>query len=603
MKLFVSYARVDRPFCEQIVRTLETAHDVWFDRRLHAGKKWWDQIRSRLSWCEGFVYLLSPESIESEYCQKEYAIARDSGKLVFPVKIQSNAEVSEELLETQMVDFSDGLTPEAVALLMAGINIAEVEQTRYRVSRPPEDEIEAPVIETSEGSHAFATALDAYNAGRLDDALFKLMQVRESGYDPGRFVSLDNMIEEVRAALERQAYLREAERCYAPITHMVSVTAMRSQGCEAFAEFTQEFPDYDPQDIQGQCERHRRQQTRTTAQVKRRQTRASARPDWLNEPRAIIIGAVITGVLGLVGTAIATDGFGLGGSGTQQNPPTDVPTQQVAVVETQETVPEQPTDRPTDSPTGEPTPDSIDTPESVTPVGFIPVTRNADWEPVIEEKNGVRMALVPVGCFQMGSEDGGSDESPVHEVCFDEPFWIDVYEVTNEQYGEAASGCTDWSSDDNQPRICISWTDSLAHCESRGARLPTEAEWEYAARGPNELVYPWGNTFEADNVVYTENDPGGTAPVGSKPGGVSWVGAFDLSGNVWEWVNDWYDSGYYGTLADGVINPQGPDTGNARVLRGGSWFDSSFVVRAANRYGYIPSNGYGNLGFRCALSY
>jgi phage terminase large subunit-like protein len=209
MKLFVSYARVDRPFCEQIVRTLETAHDVWFDRRLHAGKKWWDQIRSRLDWCEGFVYLLSPESIESEYCQKEYAITRDVGKLIFPVKIQSNADVPEELLETQMVDFSDGLTPEAVALLMAGINIAEVERARHTV-HPVEAPVEAPVIQTAEGSAVFAAALDAYNAGRLDDALFKLMQVRESGYDPGRYVSLDDMIEDVQAALERPTGYRRA---------------------------------------------------------------------------------------------------------------------------------------------------------------------------------------------------------------------------------------------------------------------------------------------------------------------------------------------------------------------------------------------------------
>ena len=154
MKLFISYARVDRPFCEQIVHTLETAHTVWCDRRLHAGKKWWDQIRNRLDWCDRFVYLLSPESIESEYCQKEYAIARDSGKLIFPVKIQSNAPVPAELLETQMVNFSDGLTPEAVALLMAGINIAEVEQTQVRAGASQQSEVEPPILDTSEGSGA-----------------------------------------------------------------------------------------------------------------------------------------------------------------------------------------------------------------------------------------------------------------------------------------------------------------------------------------------------------------------------------------------------------------------------------------------------------------
>jgi len=231
------------------------------------------------------------------------------------------------------------------------------------------------------------------------------------------------------------------------------------------------------------------------------------------------------------------------------------------------------------------------------------VTRSADWEPYAETINGALMALVPAGCFQMGSQEGDSDELPVHEVCFEEPFWIDVYEVTNAQVEEAVPGCIWLSSGDNQPRICISWTDSLAHCESRGARLPTEAEWEYAARGPDGLVYPWGDAFVADNVVYGGNVGGETALVGSKPGGVSWVGAYDLSGNVWEWVNDWYAPGYYGTLADGAINPQGPDTGEYRVLRGGAWGDGSLGVRAAGRNRNAPDNSYPGGGFRCALSY
>ncbi len=253
---------------------------------------------------------------------------------------------------------------------------------------------------------------------------------------------------------------------------------------------------------------------------------------------------------------------------------------------------------PTDAPTTAPTQAPTRTPEPTPlPPGFTPVTRNADWEPVIAEHNGVPMALVPAGCFQMGSAEGDSDEEPVHEVCFEEPFWIDVYEVTNGQYGSSGY----WSGD-NLPREIVSWTDALAHCEARGARLPTEAEWEYAARGPDGLVYPWGNEFVAGNVVYSGNSGSRTWDVGSKPGGVSWVGAYDLSGNVWEWVNDWYDADYYETLPDGVVNPQGPDSGQYRVVRGGSWLVSRADARASCRVRDYPLIRYSVVGFRCALS-
>jgi serine/threonine protein kinase/formylglycine-generating enzyme required for sulfatase activity len=230
-----------------------------------------------------------------------------------------------------------------------------------------------------------------------------------------------------------------------------------------------------------------------------------------------------------------------------------------------------------------------------------PVTANDQWEPVIEEKNGIEMALVPAGCFRMGSLDGDSDEAPVHEVCAEEPFWIDLYEVTNEAFGSL--GCELYSSQPDQPRNCVNWVDALAHCEARGARLPTEAEWEYAARGPDRLVYPWGNEFVADNVVFSGNNPDSTALVGSKPNGVSWIGAYDLSGNVWEWVNDWYDSAYYSTLSNGMVNPLGPESGSRRALRGGSWGNDTGGLRAANRNWGTPGYIADDVGFRCALSY
>lgn len=244
---------------------------------------------------------------------------------------------------------------------------------------------------------------------------------------------------------------------------------------------------------------------------------------------------------------------------------------------------------------------------SVLEIALHGVNTNADWVPYFDTINGVEMALVPSGCFLMGSEDGHGTggEEPIHKVCFIEPFWLDVYEVTQNQFarleGEAESeSCFEGGS---RPRECVTWYEAKAFCELRGARLPKEAEWEYAARGPDGLRFPWGNDFVQENTVYPSNSRNETAEVGSKPGGVSWIGVYDLSGNVWEWVYDWYGEYYFGTLEDGTINPQGPENGTERVLRGGSWITQSVVRRIGIRYNEAPEKSSSIAGFRCALTY
>ncbi|MBZ0280686.1 MAG: formylglycine-generating enzyme family protein [Anaerolineae bacterium] len=145
----------------------------------------------------------------------------------------------------------------------------------------------------------------------------------------------------------------------------------------------------------------------------------------------------------------------------------------------------------------------------------------------------------------------------------------------------------------------ITWFEARDFCALRGGHLPTEAEWEFAARGPDGLTYPWGDDFIPENVVYRENSNNQTADVGSRPAGASWVGALDMGGNVWEWVNSLYQPYPY-DADDGREDLNRTDV--SRVVRGGSFFYDTVDLRAANRSGNDPSYRYGFAGFRCARS-
>jgi formylglycine-generating enzyme required for sulfatase activity len=231
------------------------------------------------------------------------------------------------------------------------------------------------------------------------------------------------------------------------------------------------------------------------------------------------------------------------------------------------------------------------------------VTSNSAWTPRVATFDGVEMVLVPPGCFMMGDTAGRSDELPVTLTCIDHPFYLDRYEVTNGQFelhhGQAQEA-SQWT-DPDQPRQRLTWFEARNYCQQRGehTRLPTEAEWEYAARGPDSLIYPWGNEL-ALNAVYLDTTQGHTVPVGNYPLDRSWVGAYDMAGNVREWVSTIYSIylHYPYTSADGREDPA--DTTSHRVMRGGGFLDGWGGVRAAIRNGVYPSYSNTDYGVRCA---
>jgi len=250
------------------------------------------------------------------------------------------------------------------------------------------------------------------------------------------------------------------------------------------------------------------------------------------------------------------------------------------------------------TPTPTSTPTLTHTP-TITPLP--PITANNQWTPIVQDFDGVEMVEVPPGCFMMGSNDGNDDEKPVTKTCFDKPFWIDKTEVTQGQFGKFGGQAQNNPSfsGEQRPVENITWLEARDYCQKRGARLPTEAEWEYAARGPDNLVYPWGNEWDDSKAVWGRTSNQGTANVGSIESGASWVGAYDLSGNVWEWVSSLYKPYPYDAQDE---RESTADTNSERVLRGGSWYGTyTGNLRAAVRINKSPFWYYDN-GFRCARS-
>jgi eukaryotic-like serine/threonine-protein kinase len=231
--------------------------------------------------------------------------------------------------------------------------------------------------------------------------------------------------------------------------------------------------------------------------------------------------------------------------------------------------------------------------------------------------DGMIMLFVPAGEFTLGSEEGtgDSDEHPQQKVTLD-AFWIDKTEVTNAMYTacvkagacqppqEARSFTRDSyygnSEYDDYPVIFVNWYQAKTYCQWAGAELPTEVQWEKAARGTDARIYPWGNASPVKNLANFNNNVGDTTAVGSQAAGASPFGALDMAGNVWEWVNDWYDPGYW--VKSPSSNPPGPPSGNARVFRGGSWDTNENYLRSANRDGDVPEDTNNQIGFRCSHS-
>ena len=565
--IFISYAREDSEFALRLARDLRSAGvNIWMDQLdIPPGDRWDRAIEKALRTCDRLLIILSPASVASENVMDEVAFAFEQKKRIVPV-LYRPCEIPLRLLRLHYIDFTDDYNQRLRALLAA----------LQKAVAPPQRKAEAKerlAQQEKEEKHLalYERGVRALILGHWEKAISSFEQV----------VAIEPHFRDTRFRLAEAQ--RQMERAVAP-----PLAKPMAPSAKLFR--------------------------------------------W----PAVALGGVALLVV-LVGIVLITRNSGW--------LPTPTPTT-VAVAKATATLPmTTPTSRltatpmpptstaviivaPTTTPTPVPPTDTPLPPTSTfTPMATMDIASVQATQTVVGAPEG--MVLVPAGEFVMGSPEGegDDDEHPQRSVYLD-AFYIDKYEVTNAEYRECvdAGYCdppsenSSWTRDsyygnpeyDNYPVIYVTWDDAKAYCEWKGKRLPTEAEWEKAARGTDGWTYPWGNSASDGSKANTcdvncefeykdssvDDGYADTAPVGHYEAGKSPYGAYDMAGNVWEWVADWHDTDYYSKGPEG--NPQGPDSGEYRVLRGGSWDDDANDVRAATRFEYTPV--YADVGVRCAAS-
>ena len=573
-RIFISYAHHDKEFTDSFVTAVREFYRrqnvaVWYDEDLRGGDHWWREIMRQLFRTDIFIYLMSMQALNSPYCQAEFREAYRLRKQIITVQVDEQIKIDDPLLSAiQYVDLSRGIEDgRQIGKFFSALNeqLGRVPPVRLLPPRSWKRTLQPPNPDKS----ANATVGNERVLRQPMDINTRLAYIQTIFAGIGIVLTMIGLVFAYIAIIP----IIQNWRSQTPIPPTIGglLTAVPTP-----VPSTQPPPDVSfvlsptatPADINDLL------QLTLTSEFEQTAT-ANAPTVWASATQAEIarqLNATETEVARQ--TALQQQ---LNDSATafwlSQTPPTPTPTPTATLTALEQ---------------------AIERARTFTG------TRNADWQPFSYVfADGVERVLVPVGCFRMGSNNGENDEQPVHEQCVTEPFWLDKYEVTNALYGPV--GCSDWSSEADQPRNCVDWLDAQAFCEARGGTLPSEMQWEYAARGVESWVYPWGNDYDAERVIGADDPTYGsrqTAPVGSRPDGASWVGAMDISGNLWEWIHTRYDPYPYEESDNGYNNG---DIRN-RVLRGGSFSYPASYLRSANRDHWNPTDS-GNLtGFRCAFS-
>jgi formylglycine-generating enzyme required for sulfatase activity len=483
-------------------------HEIWYDQRIFGGQHWWSAIQRRLEWCDVMIYLLSPESAASEYCQREYKIAKELGKPVIPVLINEDTPLSDELREIQYIDLSGELTPESIVDLHNSIYLVEREQMARAEkpasapAPPPQPDGQAQALDTNAVIDRAAAAMDL---GRYDQVVYLLRQALARGVR-SRFVDLEEWLREAEVALEQQARLRMIKREYKNISVLVKRNATRQRGCAALAAFLKEVPNFDPENLADICAGRASEPSRPTQPSQR--SRGRVPPiDWIAVPSGQLI----------LGAAVSGNGKG------------------------------------------------------------------AHRETMYVE--GYRVTKYPVTNvqFQFFIDDPGG---------YRDTRWWEFSEAARTWRTQNTQPIAIQHQGEDLPRTHVTWYEAVAFScwlsERSGQQisLPMRQQWQRAARGDDDRLYPWGNQFDTAMCNTSESRIRRPTLVMRYVSGVSPFGVYDLAGNVWEWcANVGYETPDYAASTQ-------------RSVHGGSYISPHERAQIPYSFKLNPEVHHASIGFR-----
>jgi formylglycine-generating enzyme required for sulfatase activity len=569
--LFISYSRRQAGWTDKLYTAIDihTNYQRWRDNKTPESSDWWESICLNIEGCYAFVAILTPDYMNSIYCIGELEYALRLNKPVIALVLQDSAYPKQ--LNAQRLQFARVMDLEIrdviITVQRACDSIKDgYIQDRFSLDIHPRPHLRpnvpTPSQGTSEEDKVIAKKITDVQSGtitlpvKMKAAIIQAVNALEKG----DYQLAIDLIKPLRGKANKrdQEIIKEIviqARIaieYDKIAELVKSNLTHKLGCQQYVQFKQEYPNHS---------------------------------DKLN------LSDLCQGLLA------PSDN-----SNPEQKPSVleDAPTERIQAVK--------------------PTPLKSELDSARSFAG----TNNSDWRPIIIQLGKIipntplaemEMCLVPVGQFQMGSNKNFDIEKPEHRQVITKPYWIARYPVTNIQWQKAVEAgsvhepqvenALEWYKDpmmQNAPVVAVTWYESIQFAQWAGCQLPNEIAWEYAARGLDNLHYPWGNVWQEITPVWGRNSNGKPNLVTTKPDGASWVGAMHMSGNVWEWLLSQFET--YPYVSQDGREESTANNNDLIVLRGGSWFGlNEDFFRTHDRLRDKPDSHDAGYGLRLSFSY
>ncbi len=566
MRIYVSHAPEDKPYCIRIVEAL-APHDVWYDQRLNAGRGGWPENLRRLDWCEVFITLLSAEAMASNHCRRELEIARRLKRPIIPVLIDPSAMSADKLRGGQIIDLSNDLTAENVSRLRNAIQTLEHGAAGTSVSSGAGGAGGGIPARSAGPAGQIADAVEALENGNFARAAGLLQRVVAGGYR-SRFLRLEELLRQAEAVAAASAPAGDIDRAYQHLVALFKFQNMRAMACEELADFRRKFGDYDPQNLRRYCD--------ADAPNLKAPPKIAAEAPQRAASQSVAVSPTATGLAMQPAQSPVTSRP----DGRAQN---DSPARQPAAPLAAARAAARADDLPLSANEALPMLQWCDIPHGTVTIASV-VGADEDFGEMIEHVDNFVMSKYPVTNAQFAIFSRAPDG-------YRNPRWWAFSEYAQRWFNQGKGTAEAGFSGDEQPRENVNWYEAMAFANWLGAQLkmkvslPTIGQWQRAAKGDDDRYYPWGDDYQEEHCNTVETGLKTTTPVNRYHKGASPYGVYDMAGNVWEW-----------TLKTATAAEAGRDY--RRAVVGGSYVSSGDRAQTSYRHYLDPRVRYSSIGIR-----